>query len=166
MKATILSFVFPLLFLACSSDDDASRQYSENTFTAVKNEKSWNGITEIGLTTEDTLVFLGVADGGADNGVVVAKVKFEGKGHYDLIENQGIYYETVGGDAMVRQYAIEKGKIGSFNIISYDSESQRIKGEFEMPLKAMYLNQTNVTDSTLTIVNGLFSGTIREEVIY
>lgn len=166
MKTKLLSFLVPALFLACSNDDDGTKQVVENTFTSSRNDQTWSGITEISLTPDDTLVFLGVGDGGADNGVVVAKVKFEGKGSYKLQGNRGIYYETIGGDAMISQYSIEPEKIGSFDIISYDASSRRVEGDFELPLKAIYLNTANTTDSILTIVNGLFSGTIREETIH
>lgn len=137
----------------------------ENTFTSSRNDQTWSGITEISLTPEDTLVFLGVGDGGTDNGAVVARVKFEGKGSYKLQGNRGIYYETVGGDAMISQYSIEQGKTGSFDITFYDEESLYIEGDFELLLKAERLNNANTTDSILTIVNGLFSGLISESII-
>lgn len=166
MKTKILSFFVFALFLACNNDDDGTKPVMENTFTSLKNDQTWSGITEIGITADDTLVFLGVADGGADNGAVVAKVKFKGKGSYMLKGNQGIYYETVGQDAMISQYAIEPAKTGSFDITSYDEVNGRVEGNFELPLKATYLNKTNTTDSILKIVNGIFSGTIREETIH
>ncbi|MGB3775547.1 MAG: hypothetical protein WA951_09850, partial [Leeuwenhoekiella sp.] len=78
MKAKIIFPLLALFFLSCNEDDYSQPQRDENTFTAVRSDQNWSGITEIGLTTEDTLIFVGVADGGADDGVVVAKVKFMG----------------------------------------------------------------------------------------
>ncbi len=165
MKTKFLFFLIPAFLLACSNDDDGKKQVVENTFTSSKNDQNWNGITEITITAEDTLVFLGVADGGADYGVVVARVKFKGEGSYMLKGNQGSYYETIGADALITQYVIEPEKTGSFDITSYDESSRSVEGNFELPLKATYLNVANTKDSILTIVNGLFSGTIREEII-
>lgn len=166
MKTKILFFFVFAFFLACNNDDDGTKPVMENTFISLKNDQTWSGITEIGITADDTLVFLGVADGGADYGVVVAKVKFKGKGSYMLQGDQGSYYETIGADALITEYVIEPEKTGSFDITSYDESSRLVEGSFELPLKATYLNVANTKDSILTIVNGLFSGTIREETIH
>ena len=63
MKHTRLPFLllFILLFIiGCDSDDGSEMPLPANSFVAQKDEDLWEGITELQLTANDTLVFFAV----------------------------------------------------------------------------------------------------------
>ncbi len=165
MKKEVILLLTSILILACGKSNDSEIIPLENTFVSKRDTQTWNGTTELGITANDTLVFLGLGDG-LDNGVVVAKVKFEGARSYVLNDRQGIYYNTIGGDVLISQYAIEQGKEGIFIISTYDDDSKRIEGSFELPLKATRLSSASNRDSTLNITNGRFRGKIRDGIAH
>ena len=138
--------------------------FLDNSFMAKRDNETWKGNTEIGLTASDTLIFLAVGKG-LDNGVMVAKIKFDGVGSYKLYDNDGIYYNTLGGDVLISQYAIEDAFNGIFSISAYDNENRYIEGSFELPLKATRLNNPEKKDSLLIISDGQFKGFIWDEVL-
>ena len=96
-------FLFSLLsILGCSSDDGSDIPLAENTFEAQKDDVLWEGSTELQLMENGTLVFLAKGEG-LDNGVLMVKVKFEDEGSYTVAKENGLYYDTLGGDAIVAQ---------------------------------------------------------------
>ncbi len=165
MKKEIILLLTTILILACGKSNDSETIPLESTFVAQRDAQVWNGTTELSITANDTLVFLGIGDG-LDNGVVVAKVKFEGSGSYILKKEQGIYYNTLGGDVLISRYAIRQGEEGVFVISAYDKDSRRIEGIFELPLKATRLSGTAIKDSTLFISDGHFKGKIRDGIAH
>ena len=150
--------------MACDKNDYAEPFFPDNSFIAQRANETWKGTTEIGLTASDTIIFLAVGNG-LDNGVMVAKMKFDGTGFYKLNDRDGIYYNTLGGDVLISQYAIENGSDGIFLISAYDKENRYIEGSFEMRLRATRLNNPEIKDSTLTISDGQFKGFIREDIL-
>jgi hypothetical protein len=163
MKTITLSFLMVFLLATCDKKDDKGTILSENTFISQRANQAWSGTTELSLTADDTLVFLGNGTG-LDNGIIVIKVKFEGEGSNILENKQGIYYNTLGEDVVVSQFSIHPKKQGEFLISEYDEGLGLVKGTFELPLKATLLNGTISTDSTLTIANGHFKGKIRDGI--
>ena len=115
---SVLLLIF-VLFLACNKNDDGEPSFPNNYFIAQRADITWQGSTEIVLTASDTLIFLAVGNG-LDNGVLVAKIKFDGIGSYILNDLDGIYYNTLGGDVLISQYAIEDGSNGIFSISTYE----------------------------------------------
>ncbi|WP_424003578.1 hypothetical protein [Maribacter sp. IgM3_T14_3] len=164
MKTKLFSLLIFVIFLGCDKDKNTEPSFQDNTFIAQRANETWKGTTEIGLTANDTLIFLAVGDG-LDNGVMVAKIKFDGIGPYTLNHREGIYYNTLGGDVLISQYAIEDGSNGLFSITTYDQESRFIEGRFEIPLRATKLNNPEIKDSLLIISDGLFKGFIRKDIL-
>lgn len=165
MQIRTISFLMYLMFVACGTSDDMETMLSDNSFVAQRDDQSWEGTTEIGLTANDTLVFLAVGNG-LDNGVMVAKIKFEGTGLYNLNSQQGIYYNTLGGDVLISRYSIIQEFEGTFSISAYDEANRQVEGSFELPLKASRLTSPDIKDSTLTITDGRFKGSIREGILH
>ncbi len=157
----ILMFI---LFLACGKNDNVEPLFLDNSFIAARDNETWKGTTAISLTASDTLIFLAVGKG-LDNGVMVAKMKFNGIGSYKLYDSNGSYYNTLGGDVLISEYAIEEASNGIFSISAYDNENRYIEGSFELPLKATRLNNPEIKDSLLIISDGQFKGFIREEIL-
>ena len=78
MQTRTILLLISVLFLACGKSDDLEAILSDNTFIAQRGDQTWKGTTEIGLIANDTLVFFAIGQG-MDNGVMVAKIKFDGK---------------------------------------------------------------------------------------
>ena len=154
-----------ILFLACMKNDNAEPLLLDNSFIAIRANETWKGTTEIGLTANDTLIFLAIGNG-LDNGVMVAKIKFSGTGSYKLYDSNGSHYNTLGGDVLTSQYTIGEAFNGIFSISAYNNENRYIEGSFELPLKATKLSNPEINDSLLIISDGQFKGFIREEVVY
>ena len=153
-----------VIFLACDKDENTETFLPDNSFIAQRANEIWKGTTEIGLAANDTLIFLAVGEG-LDNGVMVAKMKFNGIGSYKLNDRKGIYYNTLGGDVLISRYAIEDGSNGLFSITTYNQESRYLEGSFEIPLRATKLNNSEIKDSLLLISDGLFEGFIRKDIL-
>ena len=160
---SVLLLIF-VLFLACNKNDDGEPSFPNNYFIAQRADVTWQGTTKIVLNASDTLIFLAVGNG-LDNGVMVAKIKFDGIGSYILNDLDGIYYNTLGGDVLISQYAIEDGSNGIFTISTYEEGNRYIEGGFKMPLRATMLANPEIKDSTLTISDGQFKGFIRGEIL-
>ena len=165
MRTKFLLLTLSGLFFACDMSDDVDTMLSENSFVARRDNGTWTGTTEIGLTANDTLIFLGRGEG-LDNGVVVARVKFDGVGRYRLDNHQGIYYNTLGGDVLISSYAIGQGSEGVLSITEYNEQNGQIKGSLEMPLKATFLYGTGLKDSTLVVSDGRFNGFVVEGLLH
>ena len=126
--------LFIVLFIfGCDSDDGSEITLSDNTFMAQKDDDLWEGITELQLIENDTLVFLAIGEG-LDNGVLMVKVKFQGAGSYTVAKEKGIYYDTLGGDAIVAQYTLQEPEKAAFVVESYDQSSGTVTGTFELEL--------------------------------
>jgi len=98
---------------------------------------------------------------GLDNGVLMVKVKFEGEGSYALAKENGLYYDTLGGDAIVAQYTLKKPEAAAFVVESYDQSSKTLTGSFELEL----FPEAKVGKSIeylLRITEGRFKGTLTE----
>ena len=163
MKTIALTFIIFLTLLGCERKDDGDELLLQNTFTSKKNNQDWKGITELSLTANDTLIFLGDGDG-IDNGILLIKVKFEGKGSYTLENNQGMYYNTLGEDVLISQFVIQSGKQAKFLISEYDEDLKLLGGSFEIPLKATRFNGIISGDSLLLIADGRFNGKIKDGI--
>lgn len=166
MGTRIILLLVSVLFFACGTHDDLGTLSMDNTFVAQRDGQTWNGVTQIGLTAKDTLVFLAIGNG-LDNGVLVTRTKFEGTGTYTLKDQQGFYYTTLGGDALTGQYMVDQGLEGVFSITEYDGDTRSVRGSFSLPLKATRLSSgSGAKDSTLLITDGHFNGTIQEEILH
>ncbi|MEQ5789736.1 hypothetical protein J4E06_01655 [Muricauda sp. NFXS6] len=154
-------FLFTLLsILGCSSDDGSDIPLAENTFEAQKDDVLWEGSTELQLMENDTLVFLAIGEG-LDNGVLMIKVKFEGEGSYTLAKENGLYYDTLGGDAIVAQYTLQEPETAIFVVESYDQSSETLTGSFELELfPEAQINKS--IEYMLRITEGRFKGTLTE----
>lgn len=154
-----LTLVF-LTLLACDKKDSDAEDLSKGVFFTQKNQIDWNGTTQLLLTESDTLIFLGDGDG-IDNGLLTIKLKFKGKGLYQIENSHAIYYDTLGDDAIIAKYATESGKKFNFVISEYDENEGLIEGTFNVTLKATQLYGRIERDSLLTITNGRFNGRIK-----
>lgn len=154
-------FLFTLLsILGCSSDVGSDIPLAENTFEAQKDDVLWEGSTELQLMENNTLVFLAIGEG-LDNGVLMIKVKFEGEGSYTLAKENALYYDTLGGDAIVAQYTLQEPETATFMVESYDQSSKSLTGSFELEL----FPEAQVGKSIeylLKITEGRFKGALME----
>lgn len=154
-------FLFNLLsIIGCSSDDGSDIPLAENTFEAQKDDVLWEGSTELQLMENGTLVFLAIGEG-LDNGVLIIKMKFEGVGSYTLAMENGLYYDTLGGDAIVAKYTLQEPETATFVVESYDQSSKSLTGSFELEL----FPEAEVGKSieyVLRITEGRFKGTLME----
>ena len=154
-------FLFSLLsILGCSSDDGSDIPLAENTFEAQKDDVLWEGSTELQLMENGTLVFLAKGEG-LDNGVLMVKVKFEDEGSYTVAKENGLYYDTLGGDAIVAQYTLQEPETATFMVESYDQSSKALTGSFELDLVPEAQNGKNI-EYVLRITEGRFKGTLTE----
>ena len=151
--------IMVVLFLGC--DKNNAVNLSENTFTAQREKETWNGITSIRLTADNELIFVATGNG-LDNGFMVVAINFDGIGVYTLNDEDGTYYNTLGGDAVIAKYGLVQGDEGTFLISDYDVKSNSMEGTFELPLKAIRLSNPETNDITLSIANGRFKGTIQD----
>lgn len=155
----LLPFIL-LFILGCDTDDGSEITLTENTFVAQKDDVLWKGRTELQLMENGTLVFLAIGEG-LDNGVLMVKVKFEGEGSYTLAKENGLYYDTLGGDAIVAQYTLQEPETATFVVESYDQSSKSLTGSFELEL----FPEAEVGKSieyVLRITEGRFKGTLME----
>ncbi len=154
-------FLFIVLFIfGCDSDDGSEIPLSDNTFMAQKDDDLWEGITELQLIENDTLVFLAIGEG-LDNGVLMVKVKFQGAGSYTVAKEKGIYYDTLGGDAIVAQYTLQEPEKAAFVVESYDQSSGTVTGTFELELFPEAQGRKSI-EYFLRITEGRFRGSLIE----
>ena len=154
-------FLLPLLFiLGCDSDDGSEMPLAANTFVAQKDEHLWEGSTELQLMENDTLVFLAVGKG-LDNGVLMVKVKYEGEGSYTVAKEKGLYYDTLGGDAIVAQYTLQEPEKATFVVESHNESNGAVTGTFDLELFPEAQGGKSI-EYFLRITEGRFRGTITE----
>ena len=165
MKHTRLPFLllFILLFIiGCDSDDGSEMPLPANSFVAQKDEDLWEGITELQLTANDTLVFFAVGEG-LDNGVLMVKVKFEGTGGYAVAKEKALYYDTLGGDAIVAQYTLQEPEKATFVVDSYDVSNGTVTGTFALELFPEAQGSKSI-EYFLRVTKGRFRGTLGGEM--
>ena len=141
------------IFTSCSESDDP---IETNFVSAELNNIPWTAQPEINIDG-DTLVFLGVGN----EQVVVFKIKFEGKGSYQLSTGQALFYTTVGQDALTSQFILNSDQTSQVNINQYDADSGTISGQIELTIAQEWSNPKVDTD-TLWFSDGKFSGTISD----
>nr|WP_298793842.1 DUF6252 family protein [uncultured Allomuricauda sp.] len=148
----VLLFVF-LGIVSCSKDDN---QIEADFIVAKINSENWKGIPEVNLNAvNDTLILLGVGN----EEVVVFKIKFNGKGVYNLSGTQSSYYTTVGGDVITSLYILEDDLTSHIIISDYSPEQNVIRGNFKISLLQDWSNPENNINS-LSFTQGEFKGTI------
>tara|TARA_B100000949_G_scaffold214755_1_gene210503 strand:- start:7 stop:621 length:615 start_codon:yes stop_codon:yes gene_type:complete len=154
-------FLFILLFIiGCDSDDGSEMPLPANSFVAQKDEDLWEGITELQLTENDTLVFFAVGKG-LDNGVLMVKVKFEGAGSYTVAKEKALYYDTLGGDVIVAQYTLQEPEKATFVVESHDRSSGSVTGTFDLQLFPEAQGGKSI-EYFLQITEGRFRGVLTE----
>lgn len=154
-------FLLPfLLILGCNSDDDTQPPLAANTFTAQKDDNPWEGSTELQLMENDTLVFFGIGKG-LDNGILMVKVKFEGVGSYTVAKEKGLYYDTLGGDAIVAQYTLQEPEKATFVVESHNESNGTVTGTFALKLFPEAQSGKRI-EYFLRITEGRFRGTLTE----
>ena len=160
MKPFYLFLLFFLLILGCNSDDDTQPPLATNTFTAQKDEHLWEGSTELQLMENDTLVFLAVGKG-LDNGVLMVKTKFKGVGTYTVEKEKALYYDTLGGDAIVAQYTLQEPEMATFVVESQNASNGMVTGNFSLELFPKAQGGKSI-EYFLKITEGRFRGTLKE----
>nr|WP_299172489.1 DUF6252 family protein [uncultured Allomuricauda sp.] len=148
----VLLFVF-LGIVSCSKDDN---QIEADFIVAKINSENWKGIPEVNLNAvNDTLILLGVGN----EEVVVFKIKFNGKGVYNLSGTQAVFYETIGRDVIISNYTLQDGRTSQIVISDYIPEQNIIRGNFKISLLQDWSNPENNINS-LSFTQGEFKGTI------
>ncbi|RYC50351.1 hypothetical protein [Flagellimonas olearia] len=155
-----LFIVSLLLIAACNSDDNSIPALQENIFVAQKDENHWEGSTELQLTENDTLVFLGIGKG-LDNGVLMVKTKFKGVGAYTVEKEKALYYDTLGGDAIVAQYTLQEPEKAIFVLESHNESNGTVTGNFSLKLFPKAQGGKSI-EYFLKITEGRFRGTLKE----
>lgn len=152
-------FVLTVLFLlsfgitSCNDDDILD---DPNFISSRINEVDWNGTPEISINhVNDTLTVLGYGDGQ----VVFFKIKFVGKGIYNISGNQASYYTSVGGDIITSLYILGESNNSQISVTDFDSEQNIIRGNFQLSLQQDWSNPENNVE-TLNFTNGKFKGII------
>lgn len=160
MRPIFLLLLTIPMFLGCGSGDDSVPSLEANTFTAQKDEHLWEGSTELQLMENDTLVFLAVGKG-LDNGVLMVKTKFKGVGTYTVEKEKALYYDTLGGDAIVDQYTLQEPGKATFVLESYNESSRTVTGNFSLELFPKAQGGKSI-EYFLKITEGRFRGTLKE----
>ena len=154
-------FILSLLVITgCNSDDNSIPPLQENTFTAQKDKHLWEGSTELQLMENDTLVFLAVGKG-LDNGVLMVKTKFKGVGTYTVEKEKALYYDTLGGDAIVAQYTLQEPEKATFVVESHNESNGTVSGNFALELFPKAQGGKSI-EYFLNITEGRFRGTLKE----
>lgn len=149
----LLFLLFTFVLLSCSKDDDNTEP---DFISATINEENWSGDPEVSLNQEnDTLTLLGAGD----EQVVVFKIKFKEEGTYNLSDAQANYYTTIGGDVITSFYTLDPESTSQLTITEYHSESNTIKGNYELNLIQDWSNPETEID-LLNFTDGEFKGTI------
>lgn len=141
--------------VSCSEDDN---QNEADFIVAKINAENWKGIPEVNLNSvNDTLTLLGIGN----ESVVVFKIKFSGKGLYNLSGTQASYYTTVGGDVITSLYILEDDLTSQIVVSDYSPEQNIIRGNFKISLLQDWSNPENDINA-LGFTAGKFKGTINK----
>ena len=91
----------------------------------------------------------------------MVKVKFEGTGGYAVAKEKALYYDTLGGDAIVAQYTLQEPEKATFVVESHDQSSGRVTGTFDFELFPKAQGGKSI-EYLLRITEGRFRGILTE----
>lgn len=156
-KVMYLLFASLIMFgTACKHNNCCVPPPAQGFIRAMKNGSDWSGNPASSNIVGDMAAVFATNFSNSLEETLTLQFKFTGTGTYSLKDTPSRYYNTIGGDAVTREYQLDDTFDNSITVTSYDAGTNLITGDFNVKLKQSYPAPGNNTDSELQFLNGTF----------